>query len=94
MYTPEMVAPMNRDLTDYGFKGLENAEQVTTAIENMTGTALVVVNSVCGCAAGNARPGAKMSLAGDKKLILKPSDTPNTRKIKLILDHFPKSFPI
>lgn len=67
MYPPEMVAPMNKDLTDYGFKGLENGEQVTTALEGMNGTALVVVNSVCGCAAGNARPGAKMSVAGDKK---------------------------
>ncbi len=67
MYPPEMVAPMNKDLTDFGFQGLENSEQVTQVMENMNGSALVVVNSVCGCAAGNARPGAKMSVAGDKK---------------------------
>ncbi|MFT4665499.1 MAG: putative YphP/YqiW family bacilliredoxin [Polaribacter sp.] len=67
MYPPEMVAPMNEDLTDFGFQGLENGEQVAQAMENMNGSALVVVNSVCGCAAGNARPGAKMSVAGDKK---------------------------
>ncbi|MFK7807612.1 MAG: BrxA/BrxB family bacilliredoxin [Saprospiraceae bacterium] len=67
MYPPEMVAPMNRDLTDHGFKGLENSDQVIEAMENMEGTALVVVNSVCGCAAANARPGAKMSVTGEKK---------------------------
>jgi putative YphP/YqiW family bacilliredoxin len=67
MYPLEMVAPMNRDLTDYGFTGLEDADDVMEVMENMQGTALVVVNSVCGCAAGNARPGAKMSVQGDKK---------------------------
>jgi len=62
-----MVAPMHKDLTDYGFQGLENGEAVSNVMDNMSGSALVVVNSVCGCAAGNARPGAKMSVAGDKK---------------------------
>jgi len=67
MYPLEMVAPMHKDLTDYGFQGLENGEAVSNVMDNMSGSALVVVNSVCGCAAGNARPGAKMSVAGDKK---------------------------
>ncbi|HHS95993.1 MAG TPA: BrxA/BrxB family bacilliredoxin [Phaeodactylibacter sp.] len=67
MYPPELVAPMNKDLTDYGFEGLETPEEVSEVVDNMQGTALVVINSVCGCAAGNARPGAKMSLTGDKK---------------------------
>ena len=67
MYPAEMVAPMNRDLTDHGFQGLNTAEEVTEALNEMSGTALLVVNSVCGCAAGNARPGAKMSIAADKK---------------------------
>ena len=67
MYPPALVAPMSADLTNFGFTGLTSAEAVTDAIENMEGTALLVVNSVCGCAAANARPGAKMSLNNDKK---------------------------
>ncbi len=67
MYPAEMVIPMNKDLTDHGFTGLETAEAVTEKFENMEGTALLVINSVCGCAAGNARPGAKMAAASEKR---------------------------
>ena len=67
MYPPELTAPVARDLTDFGFAGLTNPEEVTAAIENKEGTTLVVVNSVCGCAAANARPAAKMSLQNEKK---------------------------
>ena len=66
MYPQEMVTPMQAELTSAGFQDLHNAEAVDTAIK-ATGTTLVVVNSVCGCAARNARPGAKMSLDGAKK---------------------------
>lgn len=66
MYPEEMVKPMRAELTDAGFKDLYSAETVEQAI-SQTGTTLVVVNSVCGCAARNARPGAKMSLDNVKK---------------------------
>jgi putative YphP/YqiW family bacilliredoxin len=66
MYPEEMVKPMRAELTDAGFKDLYSAETVEQAI-SQTGTTLVVVNSVCGCAARNARPGAKMSLDNAKK---------------------------
>ncbi len=66
MYPEEMVKPMRAELTDAGFQGLYTAEEVESALAQK-GTTLVVVNSVCGCAARNARPGAKMSLDGDKK---------------------------
>ena len=66
MYPEEMVRPMKAELVDAGFQDLHTAEAVETAIKG-TGTTLVVVNSVCGCAARNARPGAKMSLEGAKK---------------------------
>jgi putative YphP/YqiW family bacilliredoxin len=66
MYPEEMVNPMRAELTDAGFQNLYTAEAVENAIKQ-NGTTLVVVNSVCGCAARNARPGAKMSLDGDKK---------------------------
>ena len=51
MYPPDLVAPMAKDLTDYGFESLSTPEEVIDAIENMDGTLLLVVNSVCGCAA-------------------------------------------
>jgi len=66
MYPEEMVNPMRAELTDAGFEGLYTADAVKNAIEK-SGTTLVVVNSVCGCAARNARPGAKMSLDNGKK---------------------------
>ena len=66
MYPEEMVKPMRAELTEAGFQDLYSAEAVESALAQK-GTTLVVVNSVCGCAARNARPGAKMSLAGDKK---------------------------
>jgi putative YphP/YqiW family bacilliredoxin len=66
MYPPELVQPMKDDLTNAGFKSLVNESEVENAIKS-EGTTLVVVNSVCGCAAANARPGAKMSLENEKK---------------------------
>jgi putative YphP/YqiW family bacilliredoxin len=66
MYPPELVKPMKEDLTNVGFNELINAEQVDEVIQNTKGTLLVVVNSVCGCAAGNMRPGVKLSLKNDK----------------------------
>ncbi|MFA7275019.1 MAG: BrxA/BrxB family bacilliredoxin [Crocinitomicaceae bacterium] len=67
MYPPELVAPMKADLTSVGFESLISAEEVDNTIKNTDGTLLVVVNSVCGCAAGNMRPGVKLSVSGDKK---------------------------
>ena len=66
MYPVELTTPMAQELTDNGFTGLKSAADVEQALENMEGTALIVVNSVCGCAAANARPGAKLSLSNDK----------------------------
>ncbi|QYS89969.1 BrxA/BrxB family bacilliredoxin [Flavobacterium davisii] len=66
MYPEEMVKPMREELTSNGFQNLYTADDVKNAI-TATGTTLVVVNSVCGCAARNARPRAIMSLSGEKK---------------------------
>ena len=65
MYPAELVKPMREDLTKVGFEELHTAESVDNAIAK-EGTTLVVVNSVCGCAAANARPGARMSLKNAK----------------------------
>ena len=66
MYPEEMVKPMRAELSDAGFQELHTTEEVDNAMK-ADGTTLVVVNSVCGCAARNARPGAKMSLENAKK---------------------------
>ncbi|MDA8977811.1 BrxA/BrxB family bacilliredoxin [bacterium] len=66
MYPPELVKPMREDLTRVGFTELFNAEDVNRTLSK-SGTTLVVVNSVCGCAAANARPAAAMSIQNDKK---------------------------
>lgn len=66
MYPQELVQPMKADLTSVGFKQLTTTEEVDQIIKNSTGSLLIVVNSVCGCAAGNMRPGVKLSLNNDK----------------------------
>jgi putative YphP/YqiW family bacilliredoxin len=67
MYPAELTAPMAKDLTENGFTGLITADQVDEVLGTQEGTVLVVVNSVCGCAAGMARPGAKLALENEKK---------------------------
>ena len=66
MYPPELVKPMKEDLTNVGFEELLSSSDVDHAIEKNDDTLLVVVNSVCGCAAGSMRPGVKLSLNNDK----------------------------
>ena len=67
MYPPELVAPMKEELTSVGFEELTTPEQVDNALSPDSGTVLVMVNSVCGCAAGSARPAVRLSLSSDKK---------------------------
>lgn len=66
MYPEEIVMPMKQELTANGFEDLSSVEKVQAFLDKK-GTSLLVVNSVCGCAAGGARPGVVMSLHGDKK---------------------------
>ncbi|MBF00696.1 BrxA/BrxB family bacilliredoxin [Flavobacterium coralii] len=65
MYPEELVKPMRAELSEAGFEELYTADAVKNALSKQ-GTTLVVVNSVCGCAARNARPGARMSLDNGK----------------------------
>src|SRR5690606_3203446 len=55
-YMRQLVIPMRKELTDHGFTELTTAEEVESFMENVAGTTMVVVNSVCGCAGGLARP--------------------------------------
>jgi putative YphP/YqiW family bacilliredoxin len=67
MYPEQLVAPMRTDLTSAGFKELKTAEEVENYLSSQKGTALLVINSVCGCAAGAARPGVKWALQNSPK---------------------------
>lgn len=66
MYPEQLVKPMKAELTSVGFEDLTTPDAVNEAI-NSKGTVLVVINSVCGCAAGAARPGVKLAVQGNKK---------------------------
>lgn len=70
MYPEQLVAPMRADLTVAGFKELKTVDEVTEYLGATSGTTLLVVNSVCGCAAGAARPGVKYAVEKSSK---KPS---------------------
>jgi putative YphP/YqiW family bacilliredoxin len=66
-YMKQMVLPMREELTRAGFEELVSAEDVKQFMENVSGTTLVVVNSVCGCAAGLARPAATQAVLNSEK---------------------------
>ena len=61
-YPESFVAPMREELTRLGIEELRTAEAVDATVKNATGTLMVVVNSICGCAAGKARPGIALAL--------------------------------
>ena len=67
MYPAELTAPMAAELTDNGFTGLTTASEVEQVLNQTEGTVLIVINSVCGCAAANARPAALMAIKNDSK---------------------------
>lgn len=67
MYPEQLVAPMRVDLTSVGFDELKTAEAVDNHLKDHKGTTLLVINSVCGCAAGAARPGIKWALQQSEK---------------------------
>jgi putative YphP/YqiW family bacilliredoxin len=61
-YNPALVAPMRQEMTSMGARELTSAADVDSTLGNQRGTMLVFVNSVCGCAAGNARPALRLAL--------------------------------
>ena len=99
MYPPELVQPMKEDLTRVGFQQLVSASDVDATIPTSKGVALVVVNSVCGCAAGNLRPGVKKSLeqAGKKPdhllTVFAGVDSEATQQARKYFLPFPPSSP-
>lgn len=97
MYPQELVLPMKAELTDKGFEDLTTSEAVNEAIKK-SGTTLLMINSVCGCAAGAARPGVLYSLTGDKKpehltTVFAGFDTDAVAEARKHLAPFPPSSP-
>ena len=66
-YPEIMIRPMREDLTRLGVEEMRTAEAVDETVKNSKGTLMVVVNSICGCAAGKARPGVALALQSEKK---------------------------
>lgn len=96
MYPEEVVKPMKLELTSNGFKELSNDDDIKNMIEN--GSSVIMVNSVCGCAAANARPGAITSLVNDKKpdhltTVFAGVDRKAVEKVRHYLAPFPPSSP-
>ncbi|MFL2575685.1 MAG: BrxA/BrxB family bacilliredoxin [Flavobacteriaceae bacterium] len=97
MYPTEIVKPMRDELTAVGFDQCTTPESVASAI-NQKGTTLVVVNSVCGCAAANARPGVRISLDNDKTpaqlvTVFAGVDKEATAEARGLMVPFPPSSP-
>lgn len=97
MYPAELVKPMREELTNIGFGELHTSEDVANAIEQK-GTTLVVVNSVCGCAAANARPGVNHSLQNEKipdhlVTVFAGVDSEATNTARDLMVPFPPSSP-
>lgn len=96
-YPEQFIAPMREELTTLGFEELRTPESVDQAVAR-PGTTLLVVNSVCGCAAGKARPGIAMSLRGQAKpshltTVFAGADIESTAQARAHLAPYPPSSP-
>lgn len=97
-YMRDSIQPMRDDLTNIGFTELRTPEEVEAALPAAKGTALVVVNSVCGCAAGQCRPGVAQALKGDVKpdhlfTVFAGQDKEATAKAREYFAPYPPSSP-
>ena len=99
MYPEHLLLPFRQELTEVGFTELKTAEAVVEHLSNHKGTSLIVINSVCGCAAGTARPGVKMGLKlADKQpdnlmTVFAGGDTEATQKVREYHLPYPPSSP-
>ncbi len=99
MYPLELVKPMENELLQSGFTPLTDEQEVNDVLTNQKGTALLMVNSVCGCAAANARPGVRMALSKSNKTpdklytVFAGVDREATAKAREFLAPYPPSSP-
>lgn len=97
-YDPFMVQPMRDELTRIGAEELRTAPDVDAFMANRTGTAMIVVNSVCGCAAGSARPGVSLALQHTNRpdrigTVFAGQDLEAIQKARSYFAEFPPSSP-
>lgn len=98
MYPEDLIAPMRQELTSVGFNEARTAEEVDQYLSK-SGTTLVVINSVCGCAAGSARPAVRMALdSTDKKptqliTAFAGNDVDGVNRARTLMAPFPPSSP-
>lgn len=98
-YPEQLCAPMRQELTAVGFTELKDAQQVEQVFTGQTGTALLVVNSVCGCAAGAARPGVRLALSKSSAnpehllTVFAGQDVEATAQVRKHLAPYPPSSP-
>ena len=98
MYPEEVCKPMREELTSVGFKELKTTQDVDRELQKKEGTLLVLVNSVCGCAAGSCRPGVLLSLDNSKKpdvltTVFAGQDKEATAKARAYMQPYPPSSP-
>ena len=98
IYDERMVAPMRQELTRIGFEELRTPEQVDSALKDASGTTLVVVNSICGCAARNARPAVTLALGNEAKpekltTVFAGQDVEATQRAREYFTGYPPSSP-
>lgn len=97
-YPEEICAPMRAELTSVGFIELKTPEDVAILLEKKEGISLLMINSVCGCAAGNARPAVKRAITFDKKpdvfaTVFAGQDIGATAKAREYMLPYPASSP-
>jgi putative YphP/YqiW family bacilliredoxin len=97
-YDPLLVQPMREELTQIGVQELLTAQDVDSFLGDKAGTAMIVVNSVCGCAAGQARPGVALALQHDHKpekvgTVFAGQDLEATSKARSLFADYPPSSP-
>ena len=97
-YSPMLVRPMKEELTAAGFRELLTAADVDALMAEKSGTTLLVVNSVCGCAAGMARPGVRLALEGEVKpdrlvTVFAGQDLEATARMRSYMADIPPSSP-
>jgi putative YphP/YqiW family bacilliredoxin len=98
MYPEQLVAPMRNELTSNGFEEIKTPAEAEAAITGNKGTMLLMVNSVCGCAAGSARPGLLASLKNEKRpgklmTVFAGVDKEATEKARSFMLPYPPSSP-
>ena len=98
MYPEEVCKPMREELTSVGFKELKTTQDVDRELQKKEGTLLVLVNSVCGCAAGSCRPGVLLSLDNSKRpdvltTVFAGQDKEATAKARAYMQPYPPSSP-